>query len=103
MSDYTIAEVRKAFRGLELTELGNSADGTEDVILLRGEVVKVAKAGAVMGDNDSDGEEIWIVIKVGDQFFKKTGWYYSHSGAKWNDGVTEVKPVQKFVTVYEGV
>lgn len=50
--------------------------------------------------------EIYVVLKVshfqGDvQFFKKSGIYSSYSGHVWNDGLTEVVPVEKTIIVYE--
>lgn len=47
------------------------------------------------------GSTLWVVFKVGDQLFKKNGWYASHDGSYWDGSVDEVKPVQKTVTVFE--
>lgn len=102
MSDYTAVEVEKAFRGLDLTALASANSGQQDAVLLRGEAVKVSKVDALTGDYDSsDYDSVWIVVKVGDQLFKKTGWYASHSGHDWDGDTTEVHATEKTITVYE--
>src|SRR5689334_2101921 len=51
---------------------------------------------------EGGGENIWMVIEVGeDNFYKKAGWYASHDGAYWDGTLTSVRPVTKIVTVYE--
>lgn len=55
---------------------------------------------------EQDGEGSWsystsVVFRVGDQFFRKTGHYQSHYGNDWDGPLTEVKPSQKTVTVWE--
>lgn len=47
--------------------------------------------------------ETSVIFKVGDQIFKKTGHYASHYGDDWDGPITEVKSVQKTVTVWENV
>lgn len=47
------------------------------------------------------GSELWVVFKIGDQLFKKSGWYASHDGSYWDGDLSEVKPVQKTITVFE--
>lgn len=52
--------------------------------------------------HEGGGEDIWMVIEVGqDNFYKKAGWYASHDGAYWDGSLTQVRPVTKIVTVYE--
>jgi hypothetical protein len=52
---------------------------------------------------EGGGEDIWLVVEVGGQFFEKTGYYLSHDGSYWDGEFTEVHPVEKIVTVYEAV
>jgi hypothetical protein len=47
------------------------------------------------------GSDRWVVFKVGDQLFKKSGFYASHYGTDWDGPLVEVKPVEKTVTVFE--
>lgn len=57
--------------------------------------------------NSQTGEEgdyeigTYIVIKVGDQTFRKTGYYQSHVGNDWDGPFREVVPVEKYITVWE--
>jgi len=43
-------------------------------------------------EHDNDGEPIFVRI---------TGYYSSYNGTDWNDGVKQVFPKQKTITVYE--
>jgi len=52
---------------------------------------------------EGHGDEAWVVIKVGNQLFRKEGYYASHYGYDWDGDVQEVKPVEKTITVYESV
>lgn len=47
------------------------------------------------------GSDRWVVFKLGDQLFKKSGYYASHYGTDWDGELREVKPVQKTITVFE--
>jgi hypothetical protein len=47
------------------------------------------------------GSDIWVVFRLGDQLFKKSGFYASHYGTDWDGPLVEVKPVEKTVTVFE--
>lgn len=54
----------------------------------------------VDSDYGSEGDwekTVYVVIKVGDKYFKKTGYYASHAGTDWDGPVVEVKPVQRTV------
>jgi hypothetical protein len=68
-------------------------DGSGDTFEL--EVVEAEPGG------EGHGEEVWIVVKVGDQLFKKDGYYASHYGTDWDGSFREVKAQQKYVTVYQ--
>ena len=47
------------------------------------------------------GDSIWVVLRIGDQLFKKEGYYASHYGSDWDGDLTEVHEVQRLVTFYE--
>jgi hypothetical protein len=53
--------------------------------------------------SEGGGEEVWAVVKVGTQYFRKEGYYASHYGTDWDGDVTEVTPTPKMVTFYEPV
>lgn len=95
MSDYSITEITKAFRALDFEYMGD-----EETVILRGEIVKVSRVASEPA-GEGYGEEVWIVIKAGDQFFKQTGYFYSHSGYGWDGDLTEVQPVEKTFTFYD--
>ena len=52
---------------------------------------------------EGGGEDIWVVVQIGDQFFRKDGYYMSHDGAYWDGDLHEVKPETRPVTFYEKV
>lgn len=102
MSDYTTAEI--------LAAIGDGDDGYTDsgswyeledaeTIILRGETVAVTHPAQFGGEGQ--GDDIWFVIGIGDQFFRKSGYYASHYGTDWDGAFEEVRPVEKTVTVYE--
>lgn len=104
MSDYTTAEVEAALDPViedegwgELAYLADRDDTLE--ITLRGEQVKVGLVTRFGGEGQ--GDEAWFVLGIGDQMFRKDGWYISHEGTTWDGDFTEVKPVERPVTFYE--
>jgi hypothetical protein len=54
-------------------------------------------------DYEDGQEERVMILQVGDRFVKKVGYYDSWESSNWDGSITEVKPVQKTVTVYEAV
>lgn len=49
---------------------------------------------------EGHGEHVFVVIKVGNQYFKKDGYYASHYGTDWDGSFAEVEPYEKTVTDY---
>lgn len=49
---------------------------------------------------DGDGSEMWLVIRVGDQLFRKTGRYSSWGESGFDGTLYEVEPYTKSVTFY---
>ena len=49
----------------------------------------------------NDSYENYIVVKVGDQIFRKTGYYNSWDGGAWDGAWHEVKKVEKTISVWE--
>jgi hypothetical protein len=52
---------------------------------------------------EGGGEEIWVVVKIGNQYFRKDGYYMSHDSAYWDGDLHEVAPEVRSVTFYESV
>lgn len=108
MTDYTRAEVLNAFEVLledfgwgELkSDLCDYATGRYIYsLILRGEEVEI-KGEAAFGGRDQ-GSEAWVVFRVGDQLFRKQGYYASHYGFDWDGTFEEVVATPKTITVYE--
>lgn len=52
---------------------------------------------------EGHGEYVFVVIRVGDQLFRKEGYYASHYGTDWDGTFEEVEAFQKKVTDYRKV
>ena len=52
---------------------------------------------------EGGGSNVYAIFAIGNQFFKKTGYYASHYGTDWDGDIHEVVPQQKTVTVYSVV
>ncbi|AXH49314.1 hypothetical protein HWB76_gp087 [Streptomyces phage Blueeyedbeauty] len=52
-------------------------------------------------DYDDGREERTMVVKIGDRYFQKTGYYDSWDSTYWDGSFVEVKPVEKTVISYE--
>lgn len=109
MSDYTVAEVQASINQVE--DNNDSESWWEDLddaqarakntghpitLSLRGEDVPV-EAIVVC---EVDGEEIFSVVKIGDQLFRQEGYYASHYGTDWDGRLEEVEAYQESVTFY---
>lgn len=53
--------------------------------------------------SEGGGEDVWMVFKVGDQYFRTTGYYASYDGTTWDGGTEEVEPFEKTVIDYRRV
>jgi hypothetical protein len=104
MSDYTRTEVNRA---VEVSAAANEGDcgwdfigyGEDVTLTLRGEEVPVeyiARHGGM-----GEGDDIWVVFRLGTQLFKKSGYYASHYGTDWDGDLNEVNVVERMVTFYE--
>lgn len=52
---------------------------------------------------EGEGEHAHVVFKIGEQLFKKDAYYASHDGYYWDGELSEVRPTQKTITVYESI
>ena len=55
------------------------------------------------GGGEGHGEYIYLVFKIGDRYFRKTGYYASFDGSNWDGSLEEVEPFEKTVTDYRRV
>jgi hypothetical protein len=50
---------------------------------------------------EGKGDDLWSVFQIGDQFFKKSGYYSSWNGSSWEYDFVEVTPVPVTKTEYK--
>ena len=104
MSNYLLEDINDAIshKSYWWSELSDQPDGYVTALLVCGEPVVITKVAGKEGDYEGgDNQDVFVVIKVGTQYFKKTGYFTSHSGSTWNSTLREVHPVTKTVTVFE--
>jgi hypothetical protein len=51
---------------------------------------------------EGQGDEWWVIIKVGERLFRINGWYASYNGRESTD-IEEVKPVEYTATRYDSL
>ena len=102
MTDYTAEEVDTVLRDEDgwADFDGIEQPGYKQSYPLRGEAVEFELQDGKYSA-EGDGEDIWLVVRAGDQYFKKAGWYASHDGAYWDGDCSEVKPVQRMTVFWE--
>lgn len=68
-------------------------------------VTKYGDVEVMSRDTDySDGqEERSLVFRLGDKFYRKIGYYDSWNTYDWHGDLTEVKPIEKTVILYQKV
>lgn len=99
MSNYATYEIENA--GLNWEHLADGGEGHMDAALLKGEAVLVEVMASKEGDYDEGASTVWVIVKVGDQYFKKEGWYASYDGSTWDGSLSEVRPQTKTIMVWE--
>lgn len=52
---------------------------------------------------EGHGASVHFIIKVGDEYFRKQGYYASHYGTDWDGAFEKVAEVEKTVKVWERV
>ena len=101
MSDYTTAEITAFVEADDDFSWSEAFYGEYETITLRGESVPVKTILAEGGEGQ--GDYAAFVFQVGDQLFRKEGFYASHYGFEFDGDFDEVRPAEKTVTVYEPV
>ncbi len=79
--------------------------GTEEYGILKNSVLGIVKEVARYG-GEGKGEDWWVVYRFVDHnvYIKVNGYYQSYNGTEFYDGwdcCSEVKPIQKTITVFE--
>jgi hypothetical protein len=98
---YTAREVDQEIAHREgWDNLVYKTDGYLTAVLLQNEPVVLTKVASKNSDEETDSA-VWVVVRVGGQYFRKEGYYQSHYGTEWDGSVHEVWPKEKTVTVYE--
>lgn len=116
MTKYTVEQVRDAIR--QWAAVGDdgwpqdegdfydeimwaSADRAYRLDALGEDAFFVAREGGTEGD----GDHMEVVFKVGDQLFRKTGYYNSWDSNDWETGynLDEVEAYEKTVTAYRSI
>lgn len=113
MSDLEASRVEDAIRNRfsqgyygdyfwETFAYGNTGD-TEGSVWIDGTEYDVVNEASKTGSEGDWQTEIYVVVKVGEQYFRKSGHYASHDGTYWDGRFEEVKPQEKPVTVWDRV
>ncbi len=116
MPDYSTSEIEEAVtNGETLDRWGLSVGGWERLSeanigslhahTIRGELVDIEKVGG-KGPRAGGGrfeavDDVSVIIRVGDQYFEKCGYYSSYDSTRWDGRLHQVRLVVKTVTVYE--
>lgn len=105
MSDYTLDEVRLAvedkFDWHELSWEREDPSNEGIRLILRGTDVLIEFVDGYSGEEGDFSIDTFIVFRVGDQLFRKTGHYWSHHGEEWDGAFEEVELRPKTIEVYE--
>lgn len=107
MTSYTAAQVEAAIEAKNEESWGSSWDYNEEwvgdnrLVLDIDGVQEYAEYIDGKPAEEGGGETIYAIFKVGDQFFRKDGYYLSHDGQYWDGDLYEVTPQVKTITVYE--
>lgn len=101
MSKFTARQVEDALKDVEELDWYNLAweDYDQETLNIEGEEVKFSLVESDPG-GEGHGEYVFLVIKVGDQLFRKEGFYASHHGTDWDGDFSEVEPKGVTVTKY---
>jgi hypothetical protein len=99
---YTARQVEEAVENGEdgWMSIDWMSEGRTFSLDINGETVEATYVGGKQSE-EGGGEHVYLVVKVGSQFFRKNGYYASHYGVEWDGSIEEVHPVEKTVTVYE--
>src|SRR5579863_9474310 len=101
------SDAQKALRFTDWSTLLAAGVDTSFPVLVDGEPVTATVVDTRDNEDYDNDRKIHVVVKIGDQFFKKEGWgdsssyCYGEGEDQWESGVTEVRPVEKRVVYYE--
>lgn len=103
------SEAMAALRSIDFSDLLARGEGTVFAVILDDEpTVATVVSSDEKGDEDND-RDLNVVVKIGSQYFKRHGWgqigshCYGAYKPSWSSEVTEVRPREMTVTVYDAV
>lgn len=104
MSDFTVADLEQHIDDLSrsggtfshMDPYDSFAVDPPDGVYFRGSEIEVAARGGTY----HDGGSIYVILKVDDRLFRKTGHYSSWDSSTWDGPLVEVKEIQKTVDDY---
>lgn len=105
---YSLHEVRTATAHFDWDTIYAASNGTGFPVVINGEIVSATVVHTSDHDDSDYDNDIEVVVMVGSQFFKQSGYAQSGShcygeyGNSWN-GLVEVKATPKTITVYEAL
>jgi hypothetical protein len=80
--------------------IGYAGPGEVFSLVVAGTAEKLTVIDGESGGEGS-GESIWVVFRVGSQYFRKSGYYASYDGSNWDGDVQEVTRRQLTVSTWE--
>lgn len=94
---YTKREVQEAVEAV--ISSGREWDGIGYFdITLRGETIRPKVVTDFGGEGQ--GSNRYIVFRIGDQLFRKSGYYASYHGSDWDGDFDEVEEYERTITDY---
>ena len=105
---HSLSDVQRALRVINWTVVRDMEDGETFGVVLDGQHKNVSKMQSDdHRDNDYD-TDIYVVVAIDGQYFKKTGWNsnsshcygYGDEDVTWSEGLTEVHPDVRPITHY---
>lgn len=102
-----IEEAKKVLRLAPWDELLNEEDGSAFAVLVDGVPTLATKVHSKDQEDSDYDRDLEVVVEVGGQYFKKTGWSqvgshcYGEYEPSWSSDLKEVFPREKTLTLYE--
>lgn len=103
LSEYLLELEENLTRAHYWWNYGREQSGTVIAVEGVGDVMVVAaNLGNDYPEDKGNFERVaFVVLKIGDKYYRKNASVDSYGGVEWNLAFNEVKPVKKEVTVYD--
>lgn len=103
MTELTAREVETAISEKDDYVWEEVAYYLDEGLTINGETYPVEVVAEYTGSEGDWDRDTFVVFKVGDQLFKKTGHYMSHYGNDWEGPLVEVEPYEHTVEDFREV